>query len=535
MASIVKKQSATTSKKVNLHPLNVATDFDINKVVFENVKAITNKITNAVSHIVPIKYSDDKVGGKLAVVLRNCQVIKVNEPEDASNPSYGLFVAVNDPSFKTFSEQLLDKVHKTALDKFSEWCPDFVPSDENDVDAEKVAEVKNINSFMNVDDMNMGLSVNSKYTDISVSSKFEHENKNSENLSEKFPPGTFLDVCFELDRIKLNGTRRICTRVVKVVATEVGELTGSGGGFHLTPEDYDITKVNITNQIFKYDKGGQYFKVEYDGKPLKLRLNDVTGWLSSNADLPAYGDPSKRTNKELGKTAFTLRVDISKDKPELTKMLDDINAKLQAVLKKFANPKTPAKEKPEGFKFSNGEVIKRYKAIFDYSKADKEAISKGEEPKYGKSMTVKLYYKQSGKDVREQFGTNTGSPKFVDSETGETVYDPTSYCGRVSIKSIDMYIRHIWITPDSFPTNFTLNKVEFSSLNSRQTYDMTLDEVDAPNYDANPTKATTSKKSAPSSETQSSTVKTVSTVSTVNDEEEVEEDEVVDSDGDIVE
>lgn len=534
MASLGNKKSST-SKKVALQPLNVATDFDISKVEFENVKAIVNKATSAVSHIVPIKYNDSKTGGKLAVVLRNCQVIKVNKPEDpTSNPSFGLFVAVNDPSYKSFSDQLQAKVHEVAKKKFDEWFPDFVKSDDGDEEEERRQEIQNIQSFMNVSEMNMGLSVNTKFVEISTGSKFDHENKDSTDLSEKFPPGTYLDVCFELDRIKLNGSRRICSQVKRVNATGLGELSSGGGGFHLSTEDYDINKVNITNKIFKYEKGGQYFKVEYDGKPLKLRLKNISGWLSSNADLPAFGDPQKRTNKDLGKTAYTLRLDINDNNKELTKMLDDINNKLLSTLKKFANPKTPASDKPDGFKLSNSDVIKRYRAIFDYSKADKEAKSRGEEPKYGKSMSVKLFYKQDGKDVREQFGTNTGSPKYVDSETGETIYDPSSYVGRVNVSSVEMYIRHVWLAADSISTNFTLNKVEFSSSNGRQTYDMPLDEVDTPNYDATPVK---SKPSTSQTKTTSKSAPTPNTAQSSNEDdvEEVEEDEVVDSDGDVVE
>jgi hypothetical protein len=362
--------------------------------------------------------------------------------------------------------------------------------------------------------------VNSTYADVTTGPKFNHDDKDSKNLKEKFPPGTFLDVVVELDRVKLSGSRRICTRVVKIIATELGELTASGaGGFHLTTDDYDVSKVNIVKKLFKYEKGGQYFKAEYDSKPLKLRMTNVTGWLSSNADLPAFGDAQKRTNKELGKTAYTLRIDIDKKNEPLNKMLTDINGKLQGTLRKFTNKD----DKPDGFKLTNNDILKKYKSIFDHSKADKDLIKANQEPKYGKSLTVKLFYKQDGKDVREQFGTKSGPAKFVDAETGETIYDPTTYVGRVNIKSVDMYIRHIWLAAESISTNFTLNKVEFSNAGSRS-YELTLDEVDAPNYDSAPAKSTSAPKKPNLAVAKSS-----------NDEEDEEDEEIEDSDGEVVE
>ena len=114
-------------------------------------------------------------------------------------------MAVNDPTYKKFSEQILAKVHEVAKEKFNEWFPDFVKSDDGDEEEEKTQEIKNIQSFMNVSEMNMGLSVNTKFVEISVGSKFDHDKKDSSDLSDKFPTGTYLDVCFELDRIKLDG------------------------------------------------------------------------------------------------------------------------------------------------------------------------------------------------------------------------------------------------------------------------------------------------------------------------------------------
>lgn len=484
--------SNATDKKVQaiVYPINVE-EFDISKVVFEpKCKIVTKNPSIPPMDVVPLKYMrDDDPKAKFMVKIKGCQVIKVNEP-DASLPgvsgNYSLFLAVHDENIANFANLLNERIREIGLERFDDWFPGYLDNLDDDTDKKKdkketkaqKEERENelrkdaidtlISPFIKSSDMTFGVVINA-FTKHTNTQYFQEINPNyaSADNTKRYPKGTVVDLCIEFDRIKFSNTKiRPNLRLIQIVAYDIKEIE-IPNSIYITPgEPWVPELLKLKDTITNHKKGGKFFNVLYDNKPVKFKLCNLSGVIVSNADMKSLEDPTK-TNRELGKTSYTLAINVPSENTEFLSLLTTVNDRLFAELCE-ANKK---------LKILFPTLIKKmYKKIFNYGKKDLEAIAAGQKPRYDQVFYVKLYY--NPENAENPFGSN----KFINSETNELVKDiETIISHRITIVEANIYIRHMWIAANSISTNFTLSKLIFSD--TVQSYGLALD---APEYSVDP-------------------------------------------------
>lgn len=420
---------ASKSKKL-IKPMNPQ-EFSAETVKFGPVKNNSELSTKWVDTTY-----ENNVDDKFRIVARGCviksfkkQDIPVKEGDKETKnrkDKFQIFMGVKDTKFIDMVTKYEDAVVKAAEENSQAWLDDNFNTDECR------QMFKSIMSYHEKYGYAIGGILSRDFT---CKSKIE-EVPDVSDLFVALAKNNVIDACFSFTKIKL-GAGKFSVGLEVTQINIVGKAKeGDYDQFSLKPAEFESGKITLTS-VEQHEKGGKFCKMQYDSKPVRIRLENITGRIF-------------KFEKE-GNISYSMSIRMSE--PAFRKMIEGIDEEI------FTSLVAGSKEY-YGVKKTSKLLKPMYKNIFSYNKTDQEKIKKGEQPSYDPSVWFKIYHSdEKGFDG-----------KITNSETGKPITNTEELLNKdLSITSVEAYSRHIWFGQKT-SVNFTLNKC---SVNHETTeYDM---------------------------------------------------------------
>ena len=441
------KSAAASKSPVNkaIKPLNPS-DFDPESVTYSSVN-VNNEIGTKW-----INTSYDKAEDKnkqFVVLAKNCVVISYKKMESKDGKpapvgkdgkprkeKYQLFMKVKDDAFIDFVKSYEQSLIQVAMTNSEAWFG-------SEMDEGETTDM--LRRLMSEHER-YGFSLSAILTpDCKLASKIE-EVTDVSNPEAVLTKNTIVNVAFNFTRVKLGVDNfRIGTEIKQISITGIGADTPMESNA-LTPEKFEEGKITLTPAETN-DKNGKSCKALYDGKPLRVRFNNVTGRLFR------MEDPE-------GKVTFSISIRLSDESNR--KMIETFDSEIFELLFKNAKEYYNSAKTKKQLKLS-------VKPIASYGKEDKAKIAAGEKPTYEPSIWIKLFH-----SAEKGFDN-----KIVNAENKKPIEKPDDLIGKdINIVEIEAYSRHIWFGTKGTSVNFTMNRCEIS-------YDVPVYDMDDVNGNGN--------------------------------------------------
>jgi hypothetical protein len=411
-----------------IKPLNPS-DFDSTNVEYSNV--INN--TEIGTKWVNITYNnnnnnDSNNKTKLLIVARGCIVKtfkkvenkdkdgKIIPQKEGRKDKYQIFLGLKDDKFVEFVESFEEKLISVGVEKSESWF-------DSDMTEEECRDM-----------FKKSLSKHEKYgpaiggilaRDFTCKSKTE-DVPDVSDLMVALAKNTVVDACFSFNIIKLGvGKYSIGYEINQLNITDVGSNSVYESNAFL-PEDYTTGKITL-GELQQHEKGGKFCKVLYEEKPLRFKLENITGRIF-------------RFEQQDGGVSYSMSIRLTEQ--TIRKMIESINDEIFNILltnsKDYYGSKKTAK------------LLKALvKSLVSFNKADQEKIKKGEKPTYDPSVWIKIFYS----DAKGFDG------KIINAEDSKVIANTNDLINKdLNISTIEVYSRHIWFGPKGTSVNLTMNK-----------------------------------------------------------------------------
>ena len=422
---------ASKSKKL-IKPLNPQ-EFSNESVKFGPVKNNSELGTKWVD----TTYDNDG-DDKFRVVARGCVIksfkkqelpVKEGEIKKENNnrkDKFQIFMGVKDTKFIEMVTKYEDAVVKAAEENSQAWL------DDNFNTEECRQMLKTIMSHHEKYGYAIGGILSRDFT---CKSKIE-EVPDVSDLFVALAKNNVIDICFSFTKIKLGAGKYSVGLEVTQINIVGKAQEGEYEQFSLKPSEFESGKITLT-PVEQHEKGGKFCKMQYDSKPVRIRLENITGRIF-------------KFEKE-GTVSYSMSIRMSD--PTFRKMIEGIDEEI------FSGLVAGSKEY-YGQKKTSKLLKPMYKNLFSYNKTDQDKIKKGEQPSYDPSVWFKIYHSdEKGFDG-----------KIINTENGKPITNTEELLNKdLNITSVEAYSRHIWFGQKT-SVNFTLNKC---SVNHETTeYDM---------------------------------------------------------------
>jgi hypothetical protein len=422
-------KSATKTPKV-IKPLN-ATEFEPNNVEYSTVKNNTEIATKWVDTTYSRGDSNQDSDKKFLMVARGCIIKSFKKVEnkdkdgkelpkkEGKKDKYQIFMGLKDEKFIEKINQYEEKLISVGVENSAAWF-------DSEMNEEECRDMlKPVMSHHEKYGYAIGGILGREFT---CKSKTD-DVPDVSDLTVALGKNNIVDVCFCFNKVKLGvGKYNIGLEINQVNIMEVGS-NSEYESTAILPEDYVSGKITLTPRQ-QHDKGGRFCKALYDEKPLRFRLENVTG----------------RIFKFEKDDTISYSMSIRLNDPTIRKMIENMDEDIFNIL--LANSKDYFDSK------KTSKLLKTIvKSMYSYNKTDQDKIKKGEKPTYDPSIWIKIYHTtEKGFDG-----------KVVNVEDNKALQNTEELLNKdLSISSIEIYSRHIWFGPKGTSINLTLNKCAIS-------------------------------------------------------------------------
>lgn len=305
------------------------------------------------------------------------------------------------------------------------------------------------------------------------------------DLSVALQKGNIVDICFDLIKIKLGLNKfSVGMEIKQVNIIGLGDFSQYKSNA-IEPKDFNKSLIKVS-EIETLDKGNKKTSILYgDGeKPKTIRIN-----LENLKNCRLFENKQQVENRQTGvkedKASYSLRIPLSD--PVHKQMFDDIYEESLAQFNELTSKGLDSNKKILKAKQNR----KEFKSILSYGKEDQERIKKNETPTYSPSTYIKMFY-----------STEKAFDGKITNSAGEKITNPEDLLNKdLSIESLEIYNKHIWICSKGTSINFTLNKCVVNN-DVPPSYNMDyIDSLESKNEDVeevtNSKKAETAPKTVP--------------------------------------
>lgn len=390
------------------------------------------------------------------VKLSKCKVIGVYQSRpngsEEEKKRARIYVSLSDPEtikiMKEIGKQVVSEAIKHKVRLFSEY------------DDEKLIE-ENYKSVLRYNDKYDSYSA---YIDVSfkewkykpatmedyTDNRKVYEAVSYQTLSEVLKKNSVLDLAVSIRK----GNVDLSTDEynVKFFADKINligysESVDGSGMLGIKPTEFDKSKVTFTPVEKNKVSATKFIRINYDSKRFRMTLTDISARVIKMVT-------------ESGDTTYALALNPDEN---VTKVFDELNDVLYSNIVQNSADYFDKKR-------SETKIKSTYSPICNYGKTDLELIKKGEEPKYGRSVLLKIYY-------TPEHGIGA---KIVNTTTNEKVKNPEDLLGdNLTISSLTFYNKHVWFGKKT-STSFLIDTINYDGGVSQ---DVDMDSVAMPSED----------------------------------------------------
>ena len=420
------------------------TNFDNSKLMFGSVRTWTGR-NNYVGKSVNTTYNGTSYANIFSIKLR-AKVLSVYHKSREETPSEQekarLYLHFAHEESVEFIKNIEASVIENAKENL-EWFNNIDDSDEVEENIKSIMRYKpeynTYNAYIDVSYDTKRSQVNGKIRDARVENS-GYRTATFDVLNESLPKGTVVDLCISIRSLSIdvdNDEFQLKPNIETINIVGFEESGGSVDG--IMPSAFDISKVSL-GEVEKHPIGGtKYCRVNYNDKTFRGTIKNTTGRIF-------------KKEHDDGKVTYSMNVDLNSE--DIQAMYGQLSDKVYETL---VNNSQTYYEK----KVSDKKLSKLYTPFGGYGKSDRELIQNGEQPKYGKSLFIKLYY-----DADNGFGN-----KFKDMRTGEFVNGDEELVGNtMQIESVTFYNKHVWFGKTT-TVSFSLDSCNYTS-EENISYDM---------------------------------------------------------------
>jgi len=238
------------------------------------------------------------------------------------------------------------------------------------------------------------------------------------DVSSLIKDNTVVKVLFSIPHITIKDTMRAG---LKVHAIQVcGQ--GQSGTSHMEPADYESSKFDLKSDPVVMDKGGKKTYSRYQGGRLAFKLENVK-----------VAPFAFKNVSEEGNVSYAMNVKMDND--EHRKLFETLDTDFKASLVKHS-------KNLFGKKQSLKLVENKFKSMLNYSKTDREAIKRGEEPQY--APTIKVNFPFYDSKFTSNVSNEDGSDFTGDLVTFVTGGNPEFKCDYSLTYDMVVSCKHVW-------------------------------------------------------------------------------------------
>lgn len=432
-----------SQSKIIVKPITSASDVKLE--IGENKKYSTSNGNYNSYNITPNPF---------IVKMSKCKIIGIYQSRPKGNENEQkrarIFISIDDPEtleiMKKIDELLVNQAIKHKIRLFNEYDDDSLIKENYKSILRYNEKYNSYSAYLDVSFKEWNYEP-AKLEDY-LNDRTVHENVDYNTLNEVLKVGSIVDLGVSVRRgnIDLSTDEYNLKYFVDKINIIGFSDKGNGGGEKagVTHDTFDPSKLTFTAVEKNKTTGTKLVKINYPESRFTATFRNVTGRCV------------KMTN-ETGDVSYSIAVNLNDDDAKFMESLNDV------IYKNIIDNSALYYDK----KRSEAKIKSTYSPVCNYSKKDQELIKQGEEPMYGKSMFIKLYYTPE----------NGLGPKIKNVSTEEVITDPENLIGgNIDIKEITFYNKHVWFGKKTSPS-FMMSYMHYEGSSAQ---DVDMDSVALP-------------------------------------------------------